>query len=124
MMNENNKGNYGVEIVGPFLPEYRVTFGGFRVPHISARPLDDGSIEVVIDNRFGMPASVPREEFERWVPILANAMAVAAGYSCLGENCTPLNNFKVKMSGLAVESPRPSFELIDGGKSSDQEPRP
>src|SRR5262245_21331091 len=90
----------GIEIHGPFMPEYRVTWDGYKVPRISAVPHDDGTVSVTLDNRFGMPGPVPREEFERWLPMIANAMAIGAGYSCHGANCTPVNPFMTRMSRL------------------------
>jgi len=112
------KGPFYPEIVGPFLPEFRVTIGGYKVPYVNARLLDDGRVDVTIDRRFGMPDPVSREEFNRWIYILANAMAVAAGYSCHGENCTPINPFKIGMSQIgSVPSPKPELTLIDGDKT-------
>lgn len=109
-----------IDIVGPFQPEYRVTIDGFRVPHVRAIPMPDDRVEIVIDNRFGMEGPVSREEFNRWLPILANAMAVAAGYSCHGENCTPLNPHKVRMSSLG--SLPPNLSVIEGGKDDPSSP--
>lgn len=90
----------GTEIHGPFVPEYRVTLHGYRVPYISATPCEDGRVDVVLDHRFAMPEPIAREEFDRWMPILANAMAIAAGYSCHGENCGPVNPFQTRMSRI------------------------
>lgn len=107
-------------IVGPFTPEYRVTIDGYRVPHINARLLDDGRVDVTLDGRFGMPEPVDRDEFDRWIYIVANAMAIAAGYSCHGEYCTPLNKFKTRMTGLgSLLSQPPGLTVIDGGKPND-----
>lgn len=104
-----------IEIVGPFQPEYKVTLDGFRVPHVRAIPMGENRVEIVIDNRFAMEGPVSIEEFNRWIPILANAMAIAAGYSCHGENCTPLNPHKTRMSSLG-SLPPPDLKVIDGGK--------
>ena len=103
-----------IEIHGPFLPEYRVTLDGFRVPFVTATPTDDGRVDVFIDRRFAMEGSVSRDEFDRWLPILANAMAVAAGYSSFGENSGRSNPFQVRMSRLGHV--QPSLSVIDGDK--------
>lgn len=108
------KGPYAPEIVGPF-DEYRVTVDGYRVPYLNARELPDGRVAPTVDGRFGLSEAVPREEFDRWLPLLANAMAVAAGYSCHGENCAPLNPFKMKMMRLGT---KPNLTLIDGGDNN------
>lgn len=92
----------GVEIHGPFVPEYRVTLDGYQVPYISATPCEDGRVGIVLDHRFGLPDPVAREEFDRWLPILANAMAIAAGYSCHGENSGPVNLFNLRVSQVSL----------------------
>ena len=58
----------------------------------------------------------------RWIPILANAMAVAAGYSCHGENCTPLNPFTTRMGALGSINPGPKLTVIDGCNNSNENP--
>lgn len=108
-----------IDIVGPFLPEYRIVFDGYRVPYITAVPHDDGRVDIFVDHRFGMECPVSRDEFDRWIPILANAMAVAAGYSCVGENSGRVNPFQVRMSRLG--SIKPDLTVVDSGKT---EPRP
>lgn len=112
-MNEA-RGPFSPEIHGPFLPEHYVTIDGYKVPYLTVRPTDDGRVDVMIDRRFGIDGPVSLEEFDRWMPILAHGMAVAAGYSCHGENCTPLNPFKHRMGPLGSMSPE--FTVIDGGK--------
>lgn len=99
-----------VDIHGPFLEEWRITIDGYRVPYISARPLSDGRVDLCIDGRFMLPEPISQDEFNRWLPILANAMAVAAGYSCHGENCQPLNPFKVQM--MKLDAPRPTLKSV------------
>ena len=105
-----------IELHGPFVPGWRVSLYGYLVPYIDARPVLDGLIDVTIDQRFGMPGPVPLDEFERWLPILANAMAVAAGYSCHGENCQPINLFKMQIGNYAKIS-TPRLTVLDGGKT-------
>lgn len=104
-----------LDIVGPF-EEYRVVWCGYHVPHIQAAPMKDGTYYVAVDNRFGIHKSVTREELENWMPILANAMAVAAGYSCHGENCRRINEYKVGMSRI---DQKPSLTIVDGGKADE-----
>lgn len=108
----------GVEIHGPFREEWRVTLNDYRVPLVHVREQSDGSVEVVIDHRFTLEHAVSREEFDRWIPLLANAMAIAAGYSCHGENCQPINPFKVRMRSLGSVSSAPNLTVIDGGAPS------
>ncbi len=105
----------GTEIVGPF-HEYRVAWGGYQVPHIQAVPQADGRYMVVVDNRFGLHEAVTKEQLDNWMPILAHAMAVAAGWSCHGENSQRVNEYKVGMNRIDVP---PKLTVVDGGKTDD-----
>jgi hypothetical protein len=102
----------GVRIIGPFLPESVVAVDGYRVPHVTARELADGSVDVIVDHRFGLERAVPREEFDRWMPLLAHAMAVAAGYCCHGELAAPRNEFNVRISELVVAPAPPPLTIV------------
>lgn len=55
---------------------------GWKVPHLHAQPTgeNDESIMLIIDDRLAATFSV--EEAERFVPFLADAIAVALGYTC------------------------------------------
>ncbi len=94
-------GKYGTRIIGPFTPQYKLSVNGYEVPHLTAIPQtgkNDGMISLCLDERFLIEAS--QDEVEKWMPFLANAMAVAAGYSCHGENSCVPNPFKVKIMGI------------------------
>lgn len=99
-------GNYGTEFIGPFHEMHKVAHDGYRVPHLAAQPLVDESgnqlVALVLDERFMIEGTVG--EVAKWIPFLANAMAVAAGYSCHGDNCRPLNPYTVKMTGLSAKN--------------------
>jgi hypothetical protein len=86
-----------LEIIGPF-DDYRVTVNGYRVPHLNA-VRHDGLISLELDERFA--CDIPDDE--RALPIIdfvANAMAVAAGYSCFGENSQLLSPYHRRLTGL------------------------
>lgn len=96
-----------MSIVGPFQPESRMSVNGYQVPFVTVStvknpPEQDGLINLIVDHRFAVTCT--EEELEKWAPILANAMAVSAGYSCHGENCEPLNRFKTKLVELSSDS--------------------
>lgn len=101
-----------IEIHGPFPESYVVTIDGFKVPFLAVIPVDDDRVEVVLDQRFGLDSSVDRDEFNRWAPLLANAMAIAAGYSCHGENCMPTNAFTVRLGCISLTPPKPELTLV------------
>src|SRR5690349_7700986 len=89
---------YGVKAIGPFVEEHRLTVLDYRVPYISAIPQSDGSWSLCLDERFVIDCS--DDEMRKWIPFVADAMAVAAGYSCHGENSGPINPFKNRLVGL------------------------
>jgi Transposase DDE domain len=71
---------FRVSFPGPFT-RHEVVVDGWSVPHLHAHPTGDHdeSVMLVIDNRLAMTVSV--EEAERFVPFLADAVAVALGYT-------------------------------------------
>lgn len=68
-----------VDYVGPF-ESHDVVIAGRQVPFLRATPLDGGRIDLTLDRRLGLQLSV--EEAERFVPFLADAIAIGLGYTC------------------------------------------
>lgn len=67
-----------VDFVGPF--EYHaVCINGWRVPYLTARPLRGGRVDLTLDHRYGLDLSLA--DAERILPFIANAIAVASGYT-------------------------------------------
>jgi hypothetical protein len=67
-----------VEYVGPL--EHRfVVVRGRVVEYLSAIPLTTGGVSLTLDHRFRLDLSA--DEAERFIPFLADCMAVAAGYA-------------------------------------------
>jgi hypothetical protein len=98
-----------VEFIGPFGTGTRhyVTIDGFRVPYIAAHReiggADDGLMSLLLDDRFGFNAT--EDECRHWLPFLANAMAIAAGYSSFGAHAGRDNPFRHRLIGItSVES--------------------
>ena len=67
-----------VEFVGPFR-HHDVVVNGWQVPHLRATSLNGGRIHLNLDRRLGLDLSV--EEAERFVPFLADCIAVAKGFT-------------------------------------------
>lgn len=86
-----------VEFIGPF-EQYAVTVDGYRVPMLQAHMQKGGKVLLTLDHRYGLDLDLQTAQFV--VPFVANAMAVAAGYSCHGENSVPLNRYKTQMHGI------------------------
>lgn len=116
--------DWKTEIIGPVWPKYVLSVGGFRVPHLSISPpmdadknhapLENDRIFLVCDERTGVYTT--REELDRWLPFIADCMAVAAGYPCHGakEKMTP---FAVKMTELGDIAPeKPNLTIVDSDK--------
>jgi hypothetical protein len=65
-------------LVGPF-EEWRVLVQGRVVPNLTGHKYDDGRVALTVDRRFG--ADFPNEEIASQAAwLIANAMAVSAGY--------------------------------------------
>jgi len=97
------------EPYGPF-ERWPVSLDGHDVPHVEVRPTPDGKFYICVDRRFIIHKAVTQEELDNWMPIMANAMAVAAGYSCFGESSAPINPYKVKVGKL--DAPPPSLRVV------------
>jgi hypothetical protein len=71
---------FQVSFPGPFM-RHEVVVNGWAVPLLHARPSGehDESVTLVLDERLALTVSV--EEAERFVPFLADAIAVALGYT-------------------------------------------
>jgi hypothetical protein len=68
-----------VEYIGPFR-SHDVVVDGWQVPYLRATPLNGGRVHLNLDRRFGLDLTV--EEADRFVPFLADCIAVALGYTC------------------------------------------
>lgn len=89
---------YGVDFIGPFEPEWKVTSRGYLVPQLKATVHQNGTVTLILDDR--MVIDGPADEVRKWVSFIADAMAVAAGYSCHGENSRQPNPYKVGLSKI------------------------
>lgn len=91
-----NKAYWNTKLIGPFAGTHKITIDGFHVPHIEAHPKrESDSVDLVLDGRFSITAT--QAEVERWGWFLAQAMAIAAGYSSHGEDSRPTNRYKVRL---------------------------
>ena len=89
----------GLEFHPPF-SVYQMSIDGYLVPHLSGR-IVDGMLHLTLDNRFG--CEIPEAYASQVVWMLANALAIGSGYSCLGENCRPLNPYMVKINAISFD---------------------
>lgn len=99
---------HGVEMVGPFVDFYKITWKGYRVPYLTANKLTgptgmtgpEERWHLNCDERFVIECS--DAELRRWIWFLAQCMAVAAGCTHFPSE-RPGNIFNVQMSGLHFE---------------------
>jgi hypothetical protein len=68
-----------VDYPGPFAI-HAVTVDGRRVPFLEATPLNGGRVDLTLDNRYGLVLDLATAE--RVIPFLADAIAIAMGYTC------------------------------------------
>jgi len=71
---------FDVSFPGPFT-HHEVVVNGWSVPFLAAQPTgaNDENVMLILDQRIAITVSV--EEAERFVPFLADAVAVALGYT-------------------------------------------
>lgn len=98
--------NIEVDTIGPFNngDYYRLVINGYKVPYLVAR-LRKGTEDlwdIILDDRFAY--EMTDRELKNALPLIADAMAIAAGYSSFGEHCLPANPFKIKMIGITTAS--------------------
>ena len=102
------------DMVGPFDDSfnYRVKVDGCEVPYIRASMMKGTEDRWVLclDNRFML--EVPHDEVQRWMWFVADAMAVAAGWSCHGKQGRRMNPFAVGMVEIDDGS-------LNGGKANE-----
>lgn len=91
-----------VEYIGPFEAS-RVVVDGYRVPLLEAHEEQGGRMLLTLDSRYGLEIDI--QTAERVVPWVANAIAIAAGFSCHGEAGIPLHPYKARrLTGLGLPS--------------------
>lgn len=98
-----------VVLVGPFSDgSHRLVVEGFEVPHVRVRrgthtlgdfrsQPDPSGYDVILDDRLSF--NVPKDRAEQTFLLLANGMAIAAGFSCFGPNRRKLDAFGVRVAG-------------------------
>jgi hypothetical protein len=96
-----------IEIIGPFArgDYYYLSVNGCRAPYVRLfknQPQNEWEAQfewyLILDERWGCFAH--EEEIYRWGSILANGMAVSAGFTYCGPDSKPLNRFSTKLIGL------------------------
>lgn len=68
-----------VALHGPY-KDCLVTVDGWTIPFLEAAPVNGGIIDLVLDRRYGLALSVM--DAERIIPFIADAIAIALGYTC------------------------------------------
>ncbi len=104
----------GLESHGPF-HQYKVSLDGYVVPELDGRINEEtGQWHFMLDGRFG--CVVPRQYANGVAFLIANALAIGAGFNCFGEHSQPgdPNRFKCKISQLAVLPEIDSMEPSGG----------
>lgn len=84
---------HGLESIGPF-EVHRLRLDGFRIPKLEGQ-LINGMWYFALDERFA--CEVPEIYGQGVATMIANALAIGAGYSCFGENSAPRNEFKSRL---------------------------
>lgn len=90
------------EIVGPFRGDiYYLSVDGCKLfgVHLYKRTDTKEDWAICVDDRFEIDAN--NDEILRWGYLLANAMAVSAGFTYHGPDSKPLNSHRVQFSSYS-----------------------
>lgn len=107
MFDDGPSSNNRVGLHGPY-DDCRVTVDGWTVPFLEAVPVNGGRIDLTLDRRYGLVLSVA--EAERIVPFIADAIAIALGYTCHPREDwdAPKRRFEMaRLRSLYFEEPQP-----------------
>lgn len=79
------------------------TIGDVEIPYVTGHKLENGEWSISVDHRFVI--QVEEDQLQSWLWLMANAMAVAAGYTAHGRNNrgNPHNRWQVGI-GEVTES--------------------
>lgn len=91
----------GLESIGPF-NQYKLTLDGYRIPNLEGRQLPSGNWYLALSNSCSIEVPDLYGKGVAWM--IANAMAIGAGYTCFGEGAKPLNPFKTRLIHLNTDS--------------------
>jgi hypothetical protein len=78
----------------PQYPSSRVSLDGYLVPNLRATKVGDFEYNLIVGNRYA--ALIHVDDLEDYVFLLANAMAIAAGYTSHGKHSRRANPYKVQ----------------------------
>lgn len=92
-----------VKIIGPFRGDiYRLAVEECQVPYVHLYKRGDApdfEWTICLDNRFEIDTT--GDEITRWAWLMANAMAISAGFTYHGPNSEPMNRHRLRMIGLS-----------------------
>mgnify|MGYP005822958257 CR=1 FL=1 len=71
---------------------HEIVIDDHLVPYLKAYRTGVDEWSLSLDNRF-VVSNCSKEELKKWVWFIANAMAIAAGYTSFGKNSKPYNRF-------------------------------
>lgn len=110
---------YGTELIGPFFVRdnpYVLSVDGFRIDNIELFQTQDGSWEVVLDNRIVFPGFT-KDEINKFGSLLAHSIVMGHNAK-YGKWSIALESLFGRITGIRT-SPndfRKTFEVLDGGK--------
>lgn len=91
--------------------QHQITIGGYACPGLEAREVNHGrECNIFLDNRLGI--TIPAEHAQSVLWLLANALAIGAGYSCHGEHSVRANPYKVRVMEIDTTGERPAGQGV------------
>lgn len=79
---------------GPFIEYYHLIVDGYVVPHVKAHKVNENEYNLSVGH---FVALIHKDDLEQVAHLLANGMAIAAGYTCHGKNSRRANPYNVQM---------------------------
>ena len=105
----------GFESIGPF-HVWKIAIDGYRVPGLTGRVYEEtGMLHLCLDERWGI--EIPKQYATQVCWLIANALAIGAGYSCFGKDSLQgdPNRFKCKITEIATV---PDIEIPEATDSA------
>lgn len=90
---------------------YILTVDDYIVPNLLGRKNEDGTWTLLFEPT-SHAIDTTEEEIQRWVSLLAEAMAISAGVT-FGENSKPYNIFSRRAYGIVLGSDENNIEVIE-----------
>lgn len=90
--------NIPVELHGKLPDEsYKASVEGYIVPYVRIRRPSPVEYTIVLDERMAFELDGDEQAMKDTIIIVANALAIGAGFTCFGQHRRPMDRFGVRV---------------------------